>query len=295
MVLATTETERRRQAAVDLALKMKLEIGMIRDLRGFFNDVRSVFKPVFLATGSQLNLGEFRTDLVGLLRRNYRKVSRQFGTRFRRIVDKEFDLGLLIKQEEDERTADDIVAAAAAAVLLNGQVDTAINEFINRRSEEQADIILNTTQREFDAAIGAGIAGAALTGRTLTQEQIANQVVADVRIRQTNRTAMIAMTEVNAVAERSKQIEAATIVAGGLVVGGVDLTPNVRKQWDAVLDDRTRSSHAAADGQVRIVGEPFVVQSEFLLHPSDTSLGASASNIVNCRCSSQFIIEGLDN
>lgn len=283
MVLATTQAERQRQAAVDLALKMKLEIGLIRDLRGFFNDVRSVFKPVFLATGSQPNLGEFRTDLTGLLRRHYRRVTREFGTRFRKLVDKHFELGLLvIKQEEDERTADEIAAGVAAAALLNGQTDAAINDFINRRSEEQADIILNTTQREFDAAIGAGIAGAALTGVLLSQEEIADQVVADVRIRQTRRSEVIAMTEVNAVAERAKQIEAATVVQAGLVVGGVALATNMEKRWDAVLDERTRLSHALADGQIKRVGEPFIVQSEFLLHPSDTSLGATPGNVINC-------------
>lgn len=283
MVLATTQAERQRQAAVDLALKMKLEIGLIRDLRGFFNDVRSVFKPVFLATGSQPNLGEFRTDLTGLLRRHYRRVTREFGTRFRKLVDKHFELGLLvIKQEEDERTADEIAAGVAAAALLNGQTDAAINDFINRRSEEQADIILNTTQREFDAAIGAGIAGAALTGILLTQEEIADQVVADVRIRQTRRSEVIAMTEVNAVAERAKQIEASTVVQAGLVIGGVALATNMEKRWDAVLDERTRLSHALADGQIKRVGEPFIVQSEFLLHPSDTSLGATPGNVINC-------------
>lgn len=62
-------------------------------------------------------------------------------------------------------------------------------------------------------------------------------------------------------------------------------------QWITARDARVRSpatgskfDHQKADGQVRKVGKPFGVSGEKLLFPGDRSLGASAGNIVNCRC-----------
>ena len=56
------------------------------------------------------------------------------------------------------------------------------------------------------------------------------------------------------------------------------------KKWSATGDDRTRLSHSIADGQVKKIDEPFIVGGEKLMYPLDSSLGASAENIVNCRC-----------
>ncbi|MBH8599081.1 MULTISPECIES: phage minor head protein [unclassified Thermoactinomyces] len=61
----------------------------------------------------------------------------------------------------------------------------------------------------------------------------------------------------------------------GIVVG---------KEWFAAHQDRTRPWHLEADGQRRPLDEPFEVNGEKLMFPGDTSLGATADNIVNCRC-----------
>jgi SPP1 gp7 family putative phage head morphogenesis protein len=54
---------------------------------------------------------------------------------------------------------------------------------------------------------------------------------------------------------------------------------DVVKQWDATLDGRTRESHAAVDGQIREVDEPF---SNGLMYPGDPAGGAA--EVINCRC-----------
>ncbi len=55
--------------------------------------------------------------------------------------------------------------------------------------------------------------------------------------------------------------------------------------WDAANDSATRPSHRAMDGQTRRLGEPFTSgDGNQLMFPGDTSLGAPASDIVNCRC-----------
>jgi HAMP domain-containing protein len=57
------------------------------------------------------------------------------------------------------------------------------------------------------------------------------------------------------------------------------------KEWASVLISTTRDTHRSADGQQRPADQPFDVGGEKLQYPMDTSLGASAGNIVNCLCS----------
>lgn len=58
------------------------------------------------------------------------------------------------------------------------------------------------------------------------------------------------------------------------------------KEWVSSFDDRTRDDHAAASGQQVKFEEPFIVGGDLMMHPADSSMGASSANIVNCRCSS---------
>ena len=56
------------------------------------------------------------------------------------------------------------------------------------------------------------------------------------------------------------------------------------KMWVSFKDNKVRSTHKAADGQTRKLFEPFDVGNSQLMFPQDSSLGASAKEIVNCRC-----------
>ena len=56
----------------------------------------------------------------------------------------------------------------------------------------------------------------------------------------------------------------------------------VYKYWMATLDARGRETHIATNRTVKLMAEPFVVGGEELLFPH--SPGASAKNVVNCRC-----------
>lgn len=54
------------------------------------------------------------------------------------------------------------------------------------------------------------------------------------------------------------------------------------KRWVAVHDDRTRHSHAEADGQVVFLNDPFLVNGHAMKYPGDPA--APAGEVVNCRC-----------
>jgi hypothetical protein len=80
-------------------------------------------------------------------------------------------------------------------------------------------------------------------------------------------------------AEGSKQIELDTFKKQ---MGDVDLM----KRWDSQGDIRTRSTHLAADSQVVVTTDPFLVGGFQLMYPGDGSLGAPMKERARCRCAS---------
>lgn len=61
-----------------------------------------------------------------------------------------------------------------------------------------------------------------------------------------------------------------------------------KKKWIDVGDKRERKTHLEVGGTILPIDEPFPVGDSLLQFPKDTSLGASADEIVNCRCSIQY-------
>lgn len=62
-----------------------------------------------------------------------------------------------------------------------------------------------------------------------------------------------------------------------------------RKRWKTFGDSKVRKTHREAAGQTVPIGEPFIVGGYRLMFPCDSSLGADASEIVNCRCTVQYL------
>lgn len=62
-----------------------------------------------------------------------------------------------------------------------------------------------------------------------------------------------------------------------------------KKQWITEKDDKVRITHVEVDDSIVDINEPFVVGDSLLMFPKDTSLGASAEEIVNCRCSVKYL------
>lgn len=64
---------------------------------------------------------------------------------------------------------------------------------------------------------------------------------------------------------------------------------NLRKEWVAAEDERTRVEHAEADGQIVDMDQAFEVGGEMLMYPGDPA--GSAGNIINCRCAVSHIVD----
>ena len=66
----------------------------------------------------------------------------------------------------------------------------------------------------------------------------------------------------------------------------------LKREWLAVIDNRTRHAHAMLDGQKAAMGEPFKVDGEEIMFPGDTS--APGYLVYNCRCSLVADVDGVD-
>lgn len=118
-----------------------------------------------------------------------------------------------------------------------------------------------------------------------------------------SRATTIAMTETQYVAETVKNIEADCLTNNkniflaqaveqdaSLAVSSymTDAPIGYEKEWLSALLPTTRPSHAAAHGQKVAPSELFYVGGEYLKYPGDTSMGATAGNVVNCYCAVRY-------
>lgn len=97
----------------------------------------------------------------------------------------------------------------------------------------------------------------------------------------------IRSTFLNMADHRTRVIAKAEVVAAsnlGAQVVARKMGVPVEKEWFSLLDPWTRDAHEHAHGQRRPLDEPYHVGEERLMFPGDATLGASASNIINCRC-----------
>lgn len=70
----------------------------------------------------------------------------------------------------------------------------------------------------------------------------------------------------------------------------------VRKVWRSAGDFRVRHTHRALNGDSVAFREPFVTRSGAMMRfPMDTTLGAGAGEIINCRCDVEYRIDFLSN
>lgn len=249
--------------ARQVARKIRLENRLKPDLTRFFKQVSSDAAASWIASRRIPTLDSFSIELISLLRAHYRRVAKAFGGELRRDV-KSFHLSLEAKQDEEET------------------IDAQIVGYINRHSTQQSAFILQTTERELSNIAATTIASATLGAVTLTNAQIAKQIKTDFNTRSAGRIDTIAMTETQTPAEEIKLIEAVTVGAALRRTTG----QTILKTWNTVLDEKTRASHVAADRQEVNINTPYTVQGERLPVPGSTLLGASLSNIINCRCTS---------
>lgn len=258
--LVETSAERNAQVASDLAIQMKLETPFAKDIRRLLNQIITDYEVFYSTTGQSPNLQPYRDDLTAILRSHYRKTNKKFKNNI---------TGSLEQTEEVKQ--------------LENAVSMAMAGYITQQSITQANLINRTTQNDLNDITRQVITNASLEGERLSNSETATQVKKQYKKQVPARADTIAMTEINNVSETSKQTEASIIGASSLIIGGVTVKNSMQKTWNTILDSKTRTSHARADGQTIDVNQTFLVGGEPLRYPSDSR--GSAGNIINCRCS----------
>lgn len=293
MPLNTTERQRQLQLAQDFAAKIKLERQFTIDLRRFFKELNQDFVNEFARNGRIINTLDFRPELIGVLRRHYRRAINRFGDTLRsepqafkalrhvkqvNVANSREEL----HQKQDEQTNEEVAVLLGASLAINSALTTFMREETDRRSV----IVLDTTQNQLNRLVTNSFEEIEQQQGEASNDAVAESSGLAFAFLIPSKALLISATEIQNAAEGSKQIELSGLIDSGTV--DVDVTT---KQWNSILDERTRLSHASADGQVRQTNEPFLVQGQLLNRPGDTSLGATPSNIIRCRCSSITIID----
>lgn len=91
-----------------------------------------------------------------------------------------------------------------------------------------------------------------------------------------HRSEVIARTEVIAASNLGAR--------AGAIATGLDLD----HEWIATMDGRVRPAHASAGGQTHPMDVAFTVMGQQLMFPGDTSMGATAANTIQCRCTTAY-------
>lgn len=141
------------------------------------------------------------------------------------------------------------------------------NEAVRRRITS----VTETTRSQVVAAVSRGYEDG------LGIEQIAAKIIERVSEFSGARAALIARTETH----------------GAANFGALDAAKEtglpLSKEWIAASDERTRQSHADADGQIVPIDSAFQVGSESLMFPGDPD--GDPAETINCRCSVGYIVQ----
>lgn len=158
-----------------------------------------------------------------------------------------------------------IEAINAGRKSSDDQFQMAVDKYVHKWSARKVTDISTTTRKKIQSEIDAYFRPESdMSDRDLSRN-ILEHVGDDLP-----RAKTIARTETHS-ASQDAGFQAAQSL-------GIDLV----KRWVAVIDGRTREDHAAADGQMQPMHEPFLVGDEELMFPGDPT--GDASEVINCRC-----------
>ena len=253
------------QARRDLIRKMDLEAQIIRKLTRLNNEIARGTIRSFNDGGLPFNASTLQKDFEDMLNDHYHKTAETFSRQLSATLPSD------IAATAKEHTAIDeaLLVYFAARAIEQARIITATNQKNINKSITEATDLRDDADKPFprrDQAVFAGVG----TLRKLRGRQQS-----------------IAITETQNAAETAKATEAEVLAGHRPSIVAASAAPaNVTKEWVTVGDQNVRDSHVLADSQTRDVSKPFSVEGQLLRYPGDTSLGATAANVINCRCSS---------
>ncbi len=292
MPLNATPAEQQAAANKALAEKLRLEPGMIVQLRSWFSTISKDLEAFYSRTGTVPDASVYQSELEGILSRQYRRTSNAFSS----------DVTNFLKEADED---DPTIAILTAFAIANGiDLSELINDMDNEATVRQQEFnavniaqdsksIIGTTQKDLDTSIVFGTLFLIDQG---VMNPSRNQVAKASRKAFVNsssaRPNTIATTVTQKAAEGTKQIEFDVFFENR----NRGFAPPLRRQelWITRGDEKVRISHVQADNTLKNENGVFIVAGEQLKMPGDRSLGASAGNVINCRCASVLVIDDSD-
>jgi hypothetical protein len=254
-------------ASEDLRKKLKLERQIEPKLLAYQAKIDKQFRSSFAGLGIIPPTEPFDAELAAILQGHYRATQRAFAGS---IID---ELPPKAAASSDEK------AAIAAALAL----------YFAKQARRQAEGINRTTDGDMQTAARMARESQSPEGPHLSQIEIALIASGLLGRALAARARSAAITETQGAAEATKATEAEVMLGlNPTIAGGDPKGREAAKTWRSVGDNRVRQDHLDADGQTVPVSEPFIVGGESLMYPGDSSLGASAAQIVNCRCGVEY-------
>lgn len=246
-LLNDTGDRRAREWAVQMRQREGFERSIRAKMAALLGEQGKLVSLAFVSdgrVGADMALKGLPTGLETLLKAHYRVVMEASG---RRVLD-----GLKAQAEFENKDTEDFF-------------ESFINDWILDVTGKKVGQITETTRNIIIKAIEDGEA----EGWSI--EKIADAIrektggtVAQYRAR------VIAKTETGAAANASN--------LGAAEASGLQ----IKKSWLTARDEKTRDTHAFADGQVRALDEPFDVGGYKLMHPLDPT--GPPQEIIECRC-----------
>jgi len=262
------------RALQDLRAKLILEQKFRPAIQKLNRKIVRTFIKGYAKEGILIQASRFDDDLNNLLTKHYGRVE----TSFKGNIS---DLLSVSTAQTDSET--DII-------------NSALGLFLVERASEQTSIINNTTQQNMNVSISEAIQLSQEQPEQvgISQQELAMTAGALLSLKLAQRVSGIVSTETQFIAEAIKDTEV-TVLSGlePSTITGTTRNVDVNKEWFTVGDERVRPAHVVADSQIRKVGDTFTVAGEPLRWPGDMGLGASLSNVINCRCSSIHDIDQL--
>lgn len=257
------------QAASGYAKKIQMEVPFQKSLNGFFNDITKDIHEYIKKYGHPPDVKDYQPDLEKLINNQQIKAATAFSDSLRSVY------GYPVNND-----------------VIQVKLTANIKGYAAQRAHLSGHQVMKTSSDNIIKAYNQAHVDLALAGQPINNTNLAKYTTNNLKGGFNKQKITTTITETAAGAENGKSLEYDALDDFGAVLGEVSLAKaEQQKVWIAVLDDHTRNSHVEADGQVVNADEPFEVDSELLQIPTDDSLGASAGNICNCRCSCEFVIE----
>jgi len=263
----------RQQVAFDFNLKLIFERDFRMRIAAFNEKLIRAFTKSVARFESVPDFSQFQQELERILDRHYRKVGVAFTEKINNMVAEELGEKKLTLAIETKQRIPVIIASHFKVRALSESTK------ITATTQAQADIALREAQRlATDPSVLA-----------IEQVNVASQSSAVFRRRLNGRISGIVRLNTNEPAEAAKLTQIQILrgeeptLAGG---SGTDGTKSWANQGDSLvrLPPDSKFNHIAAE-QTIALDMPFNVSGQQLRYPGDISLGASAGNVINCRCS----------